>query len=754
MSSDPLPSDRVLVSVIMANYNGAAFLETAIRSVLTQTLRDLELIVVDDASTDDSLAMVLELQRHDARIRVSRTDLNTGPGVARNRGLDLARGYWIAIVDSDDILHPRRFEWMVAAAERDNADIAADDLLLFDETGEQAPSALLALEEARWIDTARYVRSNALFSTRSAYGYLKPIFRVATTFAKGLRYNSGLRVAEDYDLVTRMMLSGARLRIYPRLTYFYRGHAASLSHRLSMQSLQAMLDEDIVCQRDSVTLPPLVARAFRLRRRSIVRAMAFTAMIDALKTGQFATAMRLVLANPRAALLFHQPMIARLRSLIPRAVRGSGPVAGGRDICLISRQRIVGNTNGSSVYLLDLCQTILKSGWRIHLICPSPLVFGRWPWLLPRPEMDRFASIRIRGGLRLGRLIVALDPRIAIVATVTALNRIANRLGLSRSTWVGPAPYAIGAAWKTRDFLYLARHARPRGDMVIADYAFLTDGFPYVLRPGSPTAVVMHDLFSSRASQFQQIGEGDSVSSLDLAREIPMLGQAAVVIAIQADESNVVRRRLPNTTVLTVPLSVAPVEKAQPGDAADILFIGSATAPNLIGLRWFIDHVWPSILEQVPDAVLLVAGGASKIVDGSAPRVTALGYVPDLPPLYRQASVVISPLLVGSGLKIKLIEAMAHGKAIVATPATLQGCGKEVRAAVTETADPVTFAAEVVVLLRDRALRESRGKVTLDLAARLFAREAAHAELITFLQNARPAPAATACPVLAREEVC
>src|SRR5262245_38740620 len=98
-----------LISVIMANYQGSRYIERAVTSVLGQSVGDLELIISDDASTDDSLGVVARLAAHDPRVRLVRADQNGGPARCRNRALDLAQGSWIAIVDSDDLIHPERF---------------------------------------------------------------------------------------------------------------------------------------------------------------------------------------------------------------------------------------------------------------------------------------------------------------------------------------------------------------------------------------------------------------------------------------------------------------------------------------------------------------------------------------------------------------------------------------------------------------------------------------------------------------------
>src|SRR5258707_15861088 len=93
------PATAPFVSVIMANYNGAAHLADAIGSAQSQSLRDLEIIVSDDASTDDSLEIVTPLMAEDRRIRLVQSPHNGGPAVARNRALALAQGEWIAVMD-------------------------------------------------------------------------------------------------------------------------------------------------------------------------------------------------------------------------------------------------------------------------------------------------------------------------------------------------------------------------------------------------------------------------------------------------------------------------------------------------------------------------------------------------------------------------------------------------------------------------------------------------------------------------------
>src|SRR5262249_55138052 len=158
---------------------------------------------------------------------------------------------------------------------------------------------------------------------------------------------------------------------------------------------------------------------------------------------------------------------------------------------------IMGNTNGSSTYLLSLCAALSADGHALHLVCPSPTMFGRWPALILGPEMAVFRSISIRGALRFGKLCIATNPAVLRRAFIGILGKLLSRLGLNVRALTRPAPYAIGLPWKREDLRYVARRAPADATGVLVDYAFLTEGIRLVDAAG-PSAVVMHDLFSSR----------------------------------------------------------------------------------------------------------------------------------------------------------------------------------------------------------------------------------------------------------------
>lgn len=112
-----------VISVIIPVYNAGRYLRRSLDSVLRQTLRDIEIVCVDDGSTDDSLAILAEYAGRDSRVRVESLCENGGVGQARNRGIELAWGEYIYFLDSDDWIDPDYLEAMFSHAVSSGQDI-------------------------------------------------------------------------------------------------------------------------------------------------------------------------------------------------------------------------------------------------------------------------------------------------------------------------------------------------------------------------------------------------------------------------------------------------------------------------------------------------------------------------------------------------------------------------------------------------------------------------------------------------------
>lgn len=114
--------NSILISVVMPNYNGHRFIEQAIDSVLSQTYKNFELLVVDDCSKDDSLSLIKQKAQSDNRIRVISLEHNAGVANARNVGIKEAKGEYIALLDNDDLWTEDKLERQLVLA-RKGADI-------------------------------------------------------------------------------------------------------------------------------------------------------------------------------------------------------------------------------------------------------------------------------------------------------------------------------------------------------------------------------------------------------------------------------------------------------------------------------------------------------------------------------------------------------------------------------------------------------------------------------------------------------
>lgn len=139
-----------LVSVIMPAYNAELYIEEAIHSVLNQTVTDLELIVIDDYSTDGCHELAQEFAERDSRVTVLRNEVNSGVAVTRNRGIDLAKGEYIAFIDSDDVWHPEKLERQLTRMRESGSVISYCSYAIIDTEGEKVRADYLVPEQVEW----------------------------------------------------------------------------------------------------------------------------------------------------------------------------------------------------------------------------------------------------------------------------------------------------------------------------------------------------------------------------------------------------------------------------------------------------------------------------------------------------------------------------------------------------------------------------------------------------------------------------
>lgn len=210
------------ISVIIPAYNAADCIERAVRSALDQTLPPYEIIVVDDASTDRTRLIVEEIAAREPRVRLLALAANGGPSAARNAGLDHVTGEWVAILDADDTMKPRRFEAMLAVAQKDGLDMVADNIDLLDY------HAGRTLERAfGWLESEQAALTTELYLERDVtgqdygLGLIKPVFRKAFLDGHGLRYPVKYRHGEDSYFYTVALILGAKAVLLREAYYIY-----------------------------------------------------------------------------------------------------------------------------------------------------------------------------------------------------------------------------------------------------------------------------------------------------------------------------------------------------------------------------------------------------------------------------------------------------------------------------------------------------------------------------------------------------
>ena len=304
-----------IATVVMAAFNVEKYIESALNCVLRQTIGDLEIIVVDDGSTDGTRDIIDSVAVRDRRIRLL-SGFGTGPAGARNLAIAKARGRWIAIVDADDLIDPDRLERLVSIAETRGVDAVADNLVAFYE----APGT----KDHVWIDPSVWPSERRLTfadlmmgglkgATQPEIGYLKPVIRRSRLAALSIPYRDELVIGEDLDLMARWTAAGFSYLYLPQPGYRYRRHASSLSYRLSPDQVQGMID---ALDTLDVNAPCHDARSVAFRRSVLVAEKAYQTNLARLKSGELAALASLVIdpeGRRRLARSISEGAVRRLR---------------------------------------------------------------------------------------------------------------------------------------------------------------------------------------------------------------------------------------------------------------------------------------------------------------------------------------------------------------------------------------------------------------------------------------------------------
>lgn len=219
------------VSVLMPTYNSAATLLRAARSALSQDLRDLEVVIVDDGSRDGTNSVARDLAAADPRVRLITLPRNRGKPFAMNTGIAEARGRWIAVLDADDWYTPDRLSTLIESAEQRQVELVADNQFLYDDGASQVVrTAFPAQDNGRPLDKAAFIAGSDPYSDFD-FGMLKPVVRSDFIRATGLAYHENAKLSEDFLYMLEFLAAGGRGWLAARPMYYWCQAFGTISRR-------------------------------------------------------------------------------------------------------------------------------------------------------------------------------------------------------------------------------------------------------------------------------------------------------------------------------------------------------------------------------------------------------------------------------------------------------------------------------------------------------------------------------------------
>lgn len=211
-----------MVSIIIPVFNSAKFLDKCITSVIEQTYKNIEIILVDDGSTDNSLNICNSYAKRDNRIKVI-SQQNKGVSAARNAGLSYATGEYIGFVDSDDYISNDMYEKMITSGHKYNADIIECGCYIIDEN--ENIQSVINLKDDVSSDQHNYIKNYFMKVNTTNYNVNK-IFK--NTILEGFKYPN-LKYSEDFYLNVYALLKCTTKVTISEICYFYLKHSNSAS---------------------------------------------------------------------------------------------------------------------------------------------------------------------------------------------------------------------------------------------------------------------------------------------------------------------------------------------------------------------------------------------------------------------------------------------------------------------------------------------------------------------------------------------
>ena len=232
-----------VISIIVPVYNAEKYMRRCIDSILAQTFRDFECILVDDGSTDGSPRIADEYAAQDSRIVVLHT-VNGGTSAARNAGLDRAKGQWIGFADNDDWCDRGMFQFLYENAIKEDVDVSVCEFKqVVEETGEIVENKTIYKNnrgQEKLYDNGDEAIS-AVFSWQAIHTTVwNKLIKAECIRRLQLRFDTAVRYVEDMVFVYQLLKSNVRVFYSPQSYYYFLRRRSSLSHQSFLQKYSCL----------------------------------------------------------------------------------------------------------------------------------------------------------------------------------------------------------------------------------------------------------------------------------------------------------------------------------------------------------------------------------------------------------------------------------------------------------------------------------------------------------------------------------
>ena len=401
-----------------------------------------------------------------------------------------------------------------------------------------------------------------------------------------------------------------------------------------------------------------------------------------------------------------------------------------KSIVILSQILPFGSKGGLNTFHSELITYLKDSGFTVHYVYlrdnfHPPGIFTRIPH---HPPLDSFIVTKF---FQWDQYL--FSPRQLLQRF---LNKISTFFHL-RSSKPDSNDYFDGNTLSD-DLVHLSHDCitRFKPCAVLAFNAWNTLAFSSVALTSFPLKIaVTTDVLYHQSNLLSQYEQKATFPPVSIEQETQLLSYCDAVTAVTHQDAATFKSMLPKQDII-ITHSSAPVQHSNKTPVEGrCLFVGSPHPPNLEGIHWFMDHCWPKILSKIPIAQLEIAGKIGQSLSKLPDRVYTSGAKNSLSDTYAEAQVVIIPLLAGTGIKIKLIEAMANGKACVCTPASVKGLDFMSENTLLISNDPDEFAHHVCQLFNNRSLREELEQNANQAASQFFSPEICFQPLVDYINN-------------------